>query len=618
MCGIIGAFSFGEIDEKLEKKRKDIVSYMVTELLLLSLERGSDATGIATLFDDGNFMGLKMGVSSLEFVSRFGKTDKDYEGFLKTWKKYDHVCRAVLGHCRKSSVGKNNYDNANNHPIRVEDVVGVHNGTLKNHSVIFKKLGCERDGEVDSEAIIRFAHYLTKNGTEPFTLDMIQEMAERLEGSFASLIFSGNNPFQIAGLRRDRPIEMVLVRPLKTIFVASEKKFLEKVIWKMKLITKLHDIRKLIDLKDEDIDFCSIINDYMFLMDLTKEVDKDTDIKDLFEEKKMPYTVKAEWKDTYTTTTYNKPTTTTKTTTPATGSALVSSTEKKGANSTDGLKNTAGQASGDSTEGVALLWNKALQKFQPEADTSKTDKMGNVEVNVDNGKVVEVEKGKAVEKETTDFEIVESSATSEELITSEAEIKEHQTNSNIDDDDVVDIEKVDVIEVDSSELCPDPEALEQARKATDSLNSYESEEETLEGLAIESKEIAKSLSLIALVNRAKRIFYRLGFYDGYLARKNETTEKSTGRNERQKEKEKSREKNIRILKVFSNTLTRIIRHRDVAVNLDKAVDQEVASALERRDELDPKVLAELFSEGELKKDVVLEKITRTIEEKSKR
>lgn len=36
------------------------------------------------------------------------------------------------------------HDNVNNHPIKVNEIIGVHNGTLENHNKIFTNLGCKR------------------------------------------------------------------------------------------------------------------------------------------------------------------------------------------------------------------------------------------------------------------------------------------------------------------------------------------------------------------------------------------------------------------------------------------------------------------------------------------
>ena len=151
MCGIIGAMSFGEVeDAKMERLRQESMIFLATELLQLTQSRGKDATGVTTLFSDGNFTGFKMGIPSPDFIARFGETDTDYDGFLKVWRenwqKRKKAAKTFIGHCRKTSIGEAD-DNNNNHPIKVGDIVGIHNGTLTNYEKIFKKLRCPRDGE---------------------------------------------------------------------------------------------------------------------------------------------------------------------------------------------------------------------------------------------------------------------------------------------------------------------------------------------------------------------------------------------------------------------------------------------------------------------------------------
>ncbi|MGD9160395.1 MAG: hypothetical protein PVG39_18410, partial [Desulfobacteraceae bacterium] len=163
MCGIVGAFTFGDINKEEQKIITDALTFITTELLEITEERGKDATGVVTLFEDGNFNGIKMGIPSPEFIARFTQKENEFAGFLKVWREYEPVMRAYMGHCRKSTVG-NTYDNNNNHPIKVDDVVIIHNGTIDNPDTIFKKLGCPRDGTVDSEAIARLVHHFTENG----------------------------------------------------------------------------------------------------------------------------------------------------------------------------------------------------------------------------------------------------------------------------------------------------------------------------------------------------------------------------------------------------------------------------------------------------------------------
>ncbi|RLI56709.1 MAG: hypothetical protein DRO87_07795, partial [Candidatus Thorarchaeota archaeon] len=168
MCGIVGAFAFGEpdADKEMEKIRQEAIIFMTTELLQQTQTRGEDATGVATLFNNGMYIGLKSGEKAVNFISTRGGKETDYEGYVKIWrskvfnKKHPKYARIHVGHCRKSSVG-NSFNNDNNHPIVVDPIIGIHNGTLKNHEIIFKKLDCERTGDVDSEAIMRLVHFYT-------------------------------------------------------------------------------------------------------------------------------------------------------------------------------------------------------------------------------------------------------------------------------------------------------------------------------------------------------------------------------------------------------------------------------------------------------------------------
>ena len=76
MCGIIGAMLFEGIEDKVMlNMRTEAVIYLMTELLYMTHTRGKDATGIAALFADSNYCGLKMGIPSSEFIVRFGEKE---------------------------------------------------------------------------------------------------------------------------------------------------------------------------------------------------------------------------------------------------------------------------------------------------------------------------------------------------------------------------------------------------------------------------------------------------------------------------------------------------------------------------------------------------------------
>jgi len=290
MCGILGMLAFGEMaDKKAEKTRQESMIFLASELLQLTQPRGRDATGIATLFANLDYMGLKMGIPSADFVSRFGGTEKDFDGYLNIWRKKVSPARMILGHCRKSSVG-NSEDNVNNHPIKVGDIVGVHNGTLTNHDRIFELLNSKRDGTVDSEAIFRLLHFFTKNGEEPFSPKVIQEVCKRLHGSYACLSFSGNNPYQMIGFRDARPMESLLIKPLKLMLIASDKDFLKHVVFKYNKQAHLYQTSsvKFPPLKKSDVELKSLTDDTLYIFDIRKEVDDKTTVEDLYISEKIP------------------------------------------------------------------------------------------------------------------------------------------------------------------------------------------------------------------------------------------------------------------------------------------------------------------------------------------
>lgn len=375
MCGIVGVLRYGKLGDK---QNRQSALYLATTLLEVTESRGKDATGVAALFDDGNFFGQKMAVRASEFVARFGGEDGDFDGLQSVLREYDgSSLRAIIGHCRKKSVG-GAFDNVNNHPIKAGNIIGLHNGTLKNHDLIFEKLKCDRDGTVDSEAIFRLMQYYTKNCQEPFTLDMLEEVTKRLEGSFSILAFNANNPNQIVSARDTRPAEFCFIKPLNMVLVASEKKFIETAIWEYNKLAWNHGIEWATKLKSSDVEIITLKDDTIALFDLTHEIGKDTKITDLYTTRDIPKTVDRLWKVPVKTTTYNtgyqgrnnRNNTASKTHTAGTKAADDKEDKKPGTQQSTST-NTGTQQTSQDTKSKAkddkakdgLVWNDNLQKY---------------------------------------------------------------------------------------------------------------------------------------------------------------------------------------------------------------------------------------------------------------
>jgi len=303
MCGIVGALAFDKLSKEKERHRQKIMRYFTTELLLVTESRGKDATGAVVLFKDGNYVGIKRGDKASDFLAKLGESEECYGGLLKVWAEHDSPVRLYLGHTRNLTIGPKD-DNENNHPIKIGNIVGVHNGTIKNDDQIIKNLGCKRDGKVDSEAIFRLFEHFTNKGKEPFTMDMIQEIVYRLDGQYAITLFNADNPYQVPAFRDGKPIEFVFVKDYKLLFIVSETGFWSKVLFEYERNIAYHG-SKMPSLLDCTIEKETLVDDSCKIFDLTTKIGKDTVIKDLGEWRKMIRTNKI-WTTPFRTPSYNQ------------------------------------------------------------------------------------------------------------------------------------------------------------------------------------------------------------------------------------------------------------------------------------------------------------------------
>jgi len=531
MCGIVGALAFDKFSTKAqERMRQEAIIFITTQLLQETVERGKDATGVSLVWADGNYTGLKMGIPAPDFITRFGEKETDFEGLLKVWREYPKKMQIFLGHCRKSSVG-NSYDNKNNHPIQVGDIIMVHNGTLTNHDIIFDKLDCHREGEVDSEAIARLLHHYTKGGTEPFTTDMLKETAKRLEGTYSVLAVNGNNPYQVAQFRDGKPAEAVLVRPLKTVFIASEQKFLKEVLFEFNKMGKLFASHaKFPYLTKADCDFKMLIDDSLSLWDLTVPIEDKTEIGELFDFEKTPARTQKIWKSTKST--YSTGTGTTNTGAKKTAEVNASSNPKSSTSSDDDK--------GDDDENCGLVWSSPLNRYKRQDGIDKTKEMGAVEIDTETGVVKAVDGEEDIDIKEVDASKVENlydnSAEVDELkmkktkeavdsVKKDAKKSKSTSSATETEKDIVDgadtSGEVSMVtkEIDMSQ---DPEALKKAEECVEKgLVKYESEDEVVDALDVGTLAGLRNLPMHALANRIRKFIFKQAFIAGYITCKKE-------------------------------------------------------------------------------------------------
>lgn len=248
MCGIVGVVQYeSKIDRAIRAKALRI---LFSDIMLLTEPRGDDATGIYQVHADGDWMMTKKGQKVSHFLYEVDSKEDPitYSDVMDTWEQHAVEMTALVGHCRKATVGSRGQNNDDNHPFAVQldeknAILGVHNGTLTNHEVIFKKLTSQlpRQGSVDSESIFHLMYEETDKGTKPMTGDILRRMGERIDGAYAVISVNTRFPNQVSVFREGRPAEMMLVSPLNIVILASDRKFVEQSFAKYEFIRRMID-----------------------------------------------------------------------------------------------------------------------------------------------------------------------------------------------------------------------------------------------------------------------------------------------------------------------------------------------------------------------------------------
>ena len=287
MCGIVGVSFHQKYKIEDQNLRRRVAMYLFTRLLNKTKDRGDDATGLGVLYANGWWMTLRDAVASDKFILGIrGSEDKTRE-IQQQEVTYANLMQAtiegytnqgqsdpmvIMGHCRKKTQGSE-YNMVNNHPITIpeNDIIMVHNGSIKNDKTIIKKLKSPRIGEVDSEALARlFEHEVVESAGVPLTLNNMYNIGYRLDGSAAALMATSKEPTKLFGLKESRPLVLYYEKNLGIIFYVSDQKFMHDAIadFQNVLISLAPDLIGL-EFGTEEISERSA-----FIVDLTKPVDK--------------------------------------------------------------------------------------------------------------------------------------------------------------------------------------------------------------------------------------------------------------------------------------------------------------------------------------------------------
>lgn len=186
MCGIVAVVGKITASERTA----------FTELLYLDAVRGWDSTGVFNAKADGSTMMFKQASVPTEFLQR--TQAKKVIG--------EQGVYALVGHNRAATKGLVNDDNA--HPFQHDDVIGVHNGTLRTTH----QLPNNTKFVVDSDNLY---YAMTQEG--------IDTLIPKVNGAYALVWHDAREAGAVYVLRNnERPLWYAHSKDKATCFIASE------------------------------------------------------------------------------------------------------------------------------------------------------------------------------------------------------------------------------------------------------------------------------------------------------------------------------------------------------------------------------------------------------------
>lgn len=257
MCGIVGVFPVKQAQPLISSKlQQTLALWFHNEVLFPTIKRGKDATGIVVTYGTPNpnslhqeptWWGcLKQPVDVEDFFLNDG-SDKRYTGqdeghnfetMMRDLAEIDRPLTHVIGHARYRTKGSE-LNFMNNHPIIVNNIIGVHNGGIKNYDRILNNHKINPLGEVDSEVI--FQLFAEQADDRALTWEDICHVYERLEGPRAVLAFNSKYPSKVAYFHdNERPLELAYLQELGLLVFCSERDFLKSAVSSYQRLRVLH------------------------------------------------------------------------------------------------------------------------------------------------------------------------------------------------------------------------------------------------------------------------------------------------------------------------------------------------------------------------------------------
>ena len=186
---------------------------LLTEMLVASACRGTDATGFAALDRQGRLITDKAPVQSRTFIR-----------VSPSWGRLSYPS-CVVAHCRAATHGSpHNGDNRNNHPFTNDRLAVVVNGVAPNYLSVAATHGVRLTSECDSEVVLRLLA-----GAEDVP-EGLRACLRELNGGLAAAVL--DSPRRSVWLARNegRPAWLLRLAGVNGWFACSTREIAEETV----------------------------------------------------------------------------------------------------------------------------------------------------------------------------------------------------------------------------------------------------------------------------------------------------------------------------------------------------------------------------------------------------
>lgn len=191
MCAICGIGLL--FDKKLNNST--LLKTYFTNLLIACQGGGRSASGVSFMREHKVDI-LRRGIPASNLVATEEYTKLTRECIDLENEKKGQKLVSIIGHCRIPTKGSP-HNNKNNHPVVVNNIIGVHNGAISNDDSLFDKFKLPRIAQVDTEIIFQLISKFTQGEDSTRTQEAIIRAANLMSGSFACAVQNTNAPYNL-------------------------------------------------------------------------------------------------------------------------------------------------------------------------------------------------------------------------------------------------------------------------------------------------------------------------------------------------------------------------------------------------------------------------------------